>query len=57
MFALNVTSKNKGSLQFLDLMSTIDKYSELDKEEFSKKIKYFIKDVKVDFELVKKSRM
>ncbi len=49
-----VSKANKGALQFLDLMCTIDKYSEIKGEEFSGKIKTFITTVEVDFEQVKR---
>ena len=51
---VNISKENKGSLQFLDLMSTIDKYSEIKGDEFTEKIKAFIAMVDVDFEQVKK---
>ena len=51
---VDVSKENKGALQFLDLMSTIDKYSELCGEEFSAKLRAFITIVGVDFELVKR---
>lgn len=51
---VNISKENKGSLQFLDLMSTIDKYSEIKGDEFTAKIKAFIAMVDVDFEQVKK---
>jgi hypothetical protein len=50
---VNITKENIGSLQFLDLMSSIDKYSEIDGEEYTRKLRYFIQEIKVDFELVK----
>lgn len=50
----NVTKENKGALQFLDLMSTIDKYSEVSGNEFTAKLRDFIARAEVDFELVKK---
>ncbi|BAK47009.1 hypothetical protein CXIVA_10420 [Clostridium sp. SY8519] len=49
-----VTEKNKSALQFLDLMSTIDKYSEVSGAELSAKIKKFADTEKVDFSLVQK---
>lgn len=49
-----ISEENKGALQFLDLMSTIDKYSEVTGNEFKIKINDFIANVGVDFELVKK---
>ena len=51
---VDVSKENKGALQFLDLMSTIDKYSEICGEEFSEKLRAFITIVGVDFELVKR---
>ena len=51
---VDISKENKGALQFLDLMSTIDKYSEIRGEEFTKKIKNFISIAGVDFEEVKK---
>lgn len=51
---VDISEENKGALQFLDLMSTIDKYSEIRGEEFAKKIKNFISVAGVDFEEVKK---
>ena len=51
---VDVSKENKGTLQFLDLMSTIDRYSEISGEEFSTKLRAFITSVGVDFELVKR---
>ena len=51
---VDISEKNRGALQFLDLMSTIDKYSEIRGEEFAKKIKQFIFAADVNFEEVKK---
>lgn len=51
---VEISEKNKGALQFLDLMSTIDKYSEVAGDEFTAKINVFIIGAGVDFELVKK---
>lgn len=51
---VDVSKENKGTLQFLDLMSTIDKYSEICGEEFFAKLRTFITIVGVDFELVKR---
>lgn len=48
-----VSKENKGALQFLDLMSTIDKYSEISGEELVRKLEEFIELVGVDFGLVK----
>lgn len=51
---VEVSKENRGALQFLDLMSTIDRYSEISGDEFTMKIKNFISTVGVDFEQVKK---
>ena len=51
---VEISKENKGALQFLDLMSTIDRYSEVSGDEFTMKIKNFISTVGVDFEQVKK---
>lgn len=48
-----INKENKSALQFLDLMSSIDKYSELSGEELEKKLKEFIRAVNVDFMKVK----
>ena len=50
----DITDKNKPVLQFLDLMSVIDKYSEITGREFMAKLKKYTEAVKVDFSLVKK---
>ena len=50
----DISAENKGALQFLDFMSTIDKYSEINGDEFVFKIKAFIDVLDVDFEQVKK---
>lgn len=48
-----VTEQNKPALQFLDLMSVIDKYSEIRGAELAKKLKQFVEVLRVDFALVK----
>lgn len=48
-----ITDENKTELQFLDLMSVIDKYSELSKEELAKKLRKYVDTVKVNFDQVK----
>lgn len=48
-----VTEKNKSALQFLDLMSVIDKYSEISGSEFKSKLKKYIATVKLNFDVVK----
>ena len=51
---VKVSKENRSALQFLDLMSTIDRFSEVSGNEFTMKIKNFISTVGVDFEQVKK---
>ena len=51
---VDVSKENKGALQFLDFMSTMDKYSEIKGDELARKLRDFIALVGVDFELVKK---
>ena len=48
-----VTETNIAALQFLDLMSVIDKYSEITGTEFSEKLKKYVQSVKLDFTVVK----
>ena len=48
-----ITGKNKYALQFLDLMTSIDKYSEISGEECRKKLQKYIDTVKLDFKIVK----
>lgn len=48
-----INKENKSALQFLDLMSSIDKYNELSGEELEKKLKEFVRAVNVDFMKVK----
>jgi hypothetical protein len=50
---VDVLDDNKTSLQFLDLMSTIDKYSELSGDELKSKLREFVAITGVDFEQVK----
>lgn len=50
----NVSQENKGALQFLDFMSTIDKYSEVGGDEFTAKLGAFVKSIGVDFGQVKR---
>lgn len=50
----DISEENRSALQFLDFMSTIDKYSEVSGEEFSAKLNIFIMALGVDFEQVKK---
>lgn len=51
---VEISEENKSALQFLDLMSMIDKYSEVSNNEFTTKINAYIARAGVDFELVKK---
>lgn len=48
-----ITEKNRFILQFLDLMSMIDKYSELTGEQFVSRLKNYVDIVRIDFSLVK----
>ncbi len=49
----DITERNKTALQFLDLMSVIDKYSEITGSELTGKLRKFVASVKPDFSLVK----
>ncbi len=49
----DVTEKNRSALQFLDLMSMIDKYSEITGTELVSKLKKYVSTVKLDFQTVK----
>lgn len=49
----SITEKNKSALQFLDLMSIIDKYSEISGAELVAKLKKLVETVGVDFSVVK----
>ena len=48
-----VTEANKSALQFLDLMTVIDKYSEITGAELVSKLKKYATSVKLDFSVVK----
>ena len=48
-----VTERNKKALQFLDLMSVIDKYSEVSGDSLKKKLRQYVDSVKLDFQVVK----
>lgn len=48
-----ITEENITTLQFLDLMSSIDKYSELSGDLLIEKLRQFVKAINVDFEQVK----
>lgn len=48
-----INEENMTALQFLDFMSSIDKYSELSGEELQNKLREFVKIINVDFMKVK----
>ena len=48
-----INEENMTALQFLDLMSSIDKYSDLSGEELQNKLREFVKIINVDFMKVK----
>lgn len=50
---VSITEKNKSALQFLDLMSIIDKYSEISGDELVAKLKKYVETVGIDFSVVK----
>jgi hypothetical protein len=50
----DVTEENRSAMQFLDLMSVIDKYSEISGEELVVKLKKYVASIKLDFAVVKK---
>lgn len=50
---VDITEKNKSALQFLDMMTMIDKYSEISGKEFALKLKKYVSSVKLDFKIVK----
>ena len=49
-----ITKENQTALQFLDLMTTIDKYSEISGDLLSMKLKEFVNILNVDFSIVKR---
>ena len=49
-----ITKDNVKELEFLDLMSIIDKYSELNGDEYKWKLKEYVKKVNINFDIVKK---
>ncbi len=49
-----ITKENQTALQFLDLMTTIDKYSELSDSLLRMKLKEFVNILNVDFSVVKR---
>ncbi len=48
-----ITPENKSTLQFLDLMMNIDKYSEITGGERQRKLQQFVEYIAVNFEIVK----
>ena len=48
-----VNERNRSALQFLDLMTNIDKYSEITGTELMKKLKKYVKITQLDFSVVK----
>lgn len=50
---VEINEDNISSLQFLDLMQNIDKYSELYGDELNNKLKDYVKKTNVDFNIVK----
>ena len=50
---VDITEKNKSALQFLDLMSVIDKYSEITGSALKAALKQFVEAIRVDFSVVK----
>ena len=50
---VTITKENMSTLQFLDLMSTIDKYSEIEGDEYTRKLRDFVRKLNVNFEMVK----
>lgn len=49
-----ITKENQTALQFLDLMTTIDKYSEISGNLLRMKLKEFVNTLNVDFSIVKR---
>lgn len=49
-----ITKENQAALQFLDLMTTIDKYSEISDNLLRMKLKEFVNILNVDFSIVKR---
>ena len=50
---VEITEENISALQFLDLMQNIDKYSELNSDELKDKLKEYVKQTNVNFNIVK----
>jgi predicted transcriptional regulator of viral defense system len=49
----DITEENKSALQFLDLMTVIDKYSEVSGTQLKSKLRKYASSVKLDFSVVK----
>ena len=49
----DVSEENCSELQFLDLMTVIDKYSEISGDELVSKLRKYVDAIKVDFRKVK----
>ena len=49
-----ITKDNINELEFLELMLVIKKYSELEGEEYLRKLKEYVKNKKINFKIVKK---
>lgn len=49
-----ITKENIRELEFLDLMTVIDKYSELSGEEYKNKLREYVNNVDINFNIVKK---
>ena len=50
---IEINEQNKSALQFLDLMSSIDKYSEFSGDELQSRLREFVKLINVDFKKVR----
>ena len=51
---VKITEENVSELQFLDLMSSIDKFSELRHSEYTARLQDYVEKTRVDFSEVKK---
>ena len=51
---VKINDENASTLQFLDFMTTIDRYSELTGDEFKSKLNDYVEKEEIDFSLVKK---
>lgn len=52
--AVKITNENIKELEFLDLMTYIDKYSELKGDELKRKLKEYVSNANIDFDRIKK---